>query len=234
MFGQTSAGGLGEEEGRRAPRRAVREDGGASCVARAAWPQALAVTASRCRRLAGPAAVRGRQGVAAKPVRPRLVVPASPEFGPPGSPRSIPRNLRAERSLLKGVGPGRPERAGRDAQHCRACPEAQLSPPAPIPRLWTGRPSGRWPTCAALLNLPARGWAWGGSKAGWAEDPSTERSPSAAPTAQLVQVGSRGQAGCWWVGKLPRSLCVGPRESHPLPPPPLLWLKLELSLPFLH
>lgn len=82
-------------------------------MARAAWSPALSATSCQCIRAPGPAAVPGRQGVAAKPVRPEVAVKVSPEFGPPGSARSIPRNLRAERSLFKGVGPGRLERAGR-------------------------------------------------------------------------------------------------------------------------
>lgn len=53
--------------------------------------------------------------MAAKPVRPEVTESVTLEFGPPGSPRSIPRSPRAARSLFKGVGPGLPERAGRPA-----------------------------------------------------------------------------------------------------------------------
>ena len=51
---------------------------GARCVAPAAWPQALAVTTSQCIRIPGPAAGRGHQGVAAKPVRPEVTVLGEP------------------------------------------------------------------------------------------------------------------------------------------------------------
>lgn len=93
--------------------RVVREDGGARCVVLAAWPQAFAVTphpgARVCR---GPRQDEGTRGAAAKPLRPEATVRASLGFGPQGPPRSIPRNLRAERSLFKGVGPRAPGACG--------------------------------------------------------------------------------------------------------------------------
>ncbi|TKC46143.1 hypothetical protein EI555_005466, partial [Monodon monoceros] len=88
---------------------------------------AFAVTTSQCIRIPEPAAGRGHQGVAAKPVRPEVTVLET----------FAPRALSSKE-------------LGRGAQLCRAFPEALLSPANPdsLGSGW-GEPSGR---CVALLN----------------------------------------------------------------------------------
>lgn len=124
VFARRQPARLGEEEARRVrdvracgARGRWREVCGARCVVLAAWPQAFAVSAPHHHRpgarvCRGPRQDKGIVGAAAKPVRPEATVRASFGFGPPGPPRSIPRNLRAERSLFKGVGPGAPGACG--------------------------------------------------------------------------------------------------------------------------
>lgn len=132
--------GAGEEEGRRPC--------DAPCgraAARGLWrgPRALGrlllSSSPPCMRVPGPTVGPGPYWVTATSLWLELVVRVNSEFRPPESPRSIPRNLRAEGggSLFKRVGPGPPELWG--AQLCTAFPEALLSPPTPIPFLLPGR-----------------------------------------------------------------------------------------------
>ena len=119
------------------------------------------------------------------------------------------REVSLQRSWARGA------RSLRSAPFCRAFPEA-LRSPLRQPRFlwfWTGKEtSGR---CAALLSLPAPGWSVGGSKAVWIEDPSTETTAGASPPAELFQVGSGGEAQCWWVGKSPPGPMFGPLQPLP-------------------
>lgn len=131
----------------------------------------------------------------------------NPEFRPPGSPHSIPRDLCAKESLVKGVGPGRPEREG--AQLCRAFPEALLIPPTPIPLVLDGQADGGEPqgthplVLLSWITLRLRGWTLAGSK---------HREDSRGNSyCRWVW----GQGGSWWVGKLPQGLSLGPCNSCP-------------------
>jgi hypothetical protein len=65
-----------------------------------------------------------------------VAVRASPDLGPPGSPRSIPRNLRAEGLSSEELGQG--AQGVRGAQLCRAFCDAPLSLPTPIPSVLNG------------------------------------------------------------------------------------------------
>lgn len=137
------------------------------------------------------------------------------------------REVSLQRSWARGA------RSLRSAPFCRAFPEA-LRSPLRQPRFlwfWTGKEtSGR---CAALLSLPAPGWSVGGSKAVWIEDPSTETTAGASPPAELFQVGSGGEAQCWWVGKSPPGPMFGPLQ--PLPSSTSVSLAgMELNLRFLN
>ena len=124
-------------------------------------------------------------------------------------------------------------RSLRSAPFCRAFPEA-LRSPLRQPRFlwfWTGKETSG--LCAALLSLPAPGWSVGGSKAGWIEDPSTETTAGASPPPELFQVGSGGEAQCWWVGKSPPGPTFGPLQ--PLPSSTSVSLAgMELNLRFLN
>ena len=113
-------------------------------------------------------------------------------------------------------------------------PQPAFLPPRRQPRFlwfWTGKETSG--LCAALLSLPAPGWSVGGSKAGWIEDPSTETTAGASPPPELFQVGSGGEAQCWWVGKSPPGPTFGPLQ--PLPSSTSVSLAgMELNLRFLN
>ncbi|CAI9153662.1 unnamed protein product [Rangifer tarandus platyrhynchus] len=217
--------------------RVVREDGGARCVVLAAWPQAFAVNprppASRCTCVPGPAAGRGHLGGGCKARAAGGDSEGEPWIRASGtrtlhSQKPSRREVSLQRSWARGA------RSLRGTPLCRAFPEALLSLLLQ-PRFlcfWTGKEtSGR--RCAALLSLPAPGWSVGGSKAGWIEDPSTETTAGASPPAELFQVGSGGEAQCWWVGNSPPEPTFGPLKPLPSSTPVSL-AGMELNLRFLN
>lgn len=147
----------------------------------------------------------------------------NPEFRPPGSPHSIPRNLCVKEPLVKGVGPGR-----LGAQLCRAFPEALLLTPTPIPLVPDGGEEPQAihpPVLLSWITLPLRGWTLGGSK---------HREDSRGDSYCRARSGwVWGQGGSWWVGKLPQGLSLGPCNSCQ-PPPSASLAGSVLNLPFLN